>query len=135
MMTAPEITRSQADLDRMGVKGLKAVINILDKWGCSAEQAQAILRLPKATFYRYRSNPEKAKLDRDQLTRLSYLLNMHQALRIVFENKDNVYGFMSKKNHNPFFNGRAPLDVIQGGDFSDLYETYKRIDTLRGGLW
>src|SRR5680860_80835 len=89
MMAAEK--KSQADLNRMSVKGLKAVMNILDKWGCSPEQAQAILRLPRATFYRYRSNPDKAKLDADQLTRLSYLLNIHQALRIVFENKDNVY--------------------------------------------
>jgi len=131
---SPHSGKIQTDLNRMSVKGLKAVMNILDKWGCSPEQAQAILRLPKATFYRYRSNPDKANLDADQLTRLSYLLNIHQALRTVFENKDNVYQFMSKKNHNPFFNGRAPLAVIETGDFGALYETYKRIDTLRGGV-
>lgn len=135
MMAAVASTKTQADLDRMGAKGLKAAMNILDKWGCSAEQAQNILRLPRATFYRYRTSPEKAKLDRDQLARVSYLLNMHQALRIVFENRDNVYQFMSKKNHNPFFNGRAPLDVIESGDIGALYETFKRVDTLRGGLW
>jgi hypothetical protein len=134
-MKAAAKTKSQADLNRMGVKGLKAVMNILDKWGCSPEQAQAILRLPRATFYRYRSNPDKANLDADQLRRLSYLLNIHQALRIVFENTHNVYKFMSMKNHNPFFNGRSPLSVIETGDFGALYETYKRIDTLRGGLW
>jgi len=39
--------KSQADLNRMSVKGLKAVMNILDKWGCSPEQAQAILDCQK----------------------------------------------------------------------------------------
>ncbi|WP_171040082.1 MbcA/ParS/Xre antitoxin family protein [Marinobacter shengliensis] len=135
MNAVAENNHTQADLNRMGAKGLKAVLNILDKWGCSPEQSMSILRLPKATFYKYRSKPESIRLDRDQLSRLSYLLNMHQSLRIVFENRDNVYGFMSKKNHNPFFNGRAPLDVISSGEFADLYETYKRVDTLRGGLW
>ncbi|SHK83285.1 Protein of unknown function [Marinobacter antarcticus] len=134
-MTASKAQKSPADARRMSVSGLKAAFNILDKWGCTAEQAQAILRLPRATYYKYRNDPESARLDRDQLTRISYLLNMHQALRIVFENPENVYGFMRKRNHNPYFHGRAPLDVIESGDFAALYETFRRIDTLRSGLW
>ncbi|MGX1201156.1 MbcA/ParS/Xre antitoxin family protein [Marinobacter sp. MBR-105] len=120
---------------KMAEVGLRTVFNILDKWGCTPDQAQAILRIPKATFYKYRKEPAKARLDDDQLARLSYLLHIHQALRIVFSNPDNVYGFMTKANHNPFFNGRSPLEVISSGQFSDLYETYKRIDVLRGGQW
>jgi len=134
-MTASKAQKSPADARRMSVSGLKAAFNILDKWGCTAEQAQAILRLPRATYYKYRNDPESARLDRDQLTRISYLLNIHQALRIVFENPENVYGFMRKRNHNPYFHGRAPLDVIESGDFAALYETFRRIDTLRSGLW
>lgn len=134
-MTAIKAQKSPADARRMGVSGVKAAFNILDKWGCTAEQAQAILRLPRATYYKYRNDPESARLDRDQLTRISYLLNTHQALRIVFENPENVYGFMRKRNHNPYFHGRAPLDVIESGDFAALYETFRRIDALRNGLW
>lgn len=127
--------KSPAEIHRIGISGLKAAFNILEKWGCSAEQMQAILRLTKATFYKYRSHPESARLDRDQLARISYLLNIHQALRIVFENPENVYGFMRKRNHNPYFHGRAPLDVIDKGDLAALYETFRRIDALRGGQW
>lgn len=127
--------RSSAQMRKMGANGLKAAFTILEKWDCSPEQAQAILRLPRATFYKYRSHPESARLDKDQLTRISYLLNIHQALRIVFDNPENVYGFMAKRNHNPYFNGRTPLEIIEGGDFAALYETFKRIDSLRGGLW
>lgn len=134
-MTSIVEKKSLDDVRRMGVSGLRAALNILDKWGCTADQGQAILRLPKATYYKYRNDPEGARLDKDQLTRISYLLNMHQALRIIFENPENVYGFMSKQNHNPYFHGRAPLEVIETGDFGALYETFKRIDTLRGGLW
>lgn len=134
-MAATAERKSPADARRMGISGLKAAFNILDKWRCTAEQAQAILRLPKATYYKYRNDPESARLDRDQLARISYLLNMHQALRIVFENPENVYGFMRKRNHNPYFHGRAPLEVIGNGDFAALYETFRRIDTLRGALW
>ncbi|HTN34842.1 MAG TPA: antitoxin Xre-like helix-turn-helix domain-containing protein [Marinobacter sp.] len=134
-MTATAAHRLPADDRKMGISGLKAAFNILEKWECSADQAQAILRLPKATYYKYRSDPESARLDRDQLARISYLLNIHQALRVVFGNPENVYGFMRKRNHNPYFNGRAPLEVIESGDFSALYETFRRVDILRSGLW
>lgn len=127
--------KSPSDMRQVGISGLRAAFNLLNRWGCTAEQAQAILRLPKATYYKYRNDPDSARLDKDQLTRISYLLNIHQALRIVFENPDNVYGFMRKRNHNPYFHGRSPLESIETGDFGALYETFKRIDSLRGGLW
>lgn len=114
---------------------VRAAMKILDKWGCSAEQQQNILQLSKATFYRYRDKEtKKASLSRDQLTRISYLLNMHSALRIVFSNPDNVYGFMAMENNNAFFNGASPLSIIEYGDFGSLYEVAKRVDVLRGGL-
>lgn len=120
---------------QLATAGLKAVFAIFNKWGCSAEQAMAILRLPKATYYKYFRDPESARLNEDQLERLSYLVNIHAHLRLLFENPENQYGFMRMKNNNPFFNGRSPLEVIGTGSFAALYETHKRIDALRGGQW
>ncbi|MES2354892.1 MAG: MbcA/ParS/Xre antitoxin family protein [Pseudomonadota bacterium] len=116
-----------------GVRGLKAVFKILDKWGCSLEQQCHILSMKKSTFYKNREAVQSARLTNDQLERISYVLNMHAALRTVFDNPANVYSFMSLKNNNPYFNGRAPLDIISTGNFGALYETFKRVDALRGG--
>ncbi|ATM95143.1 Uncharacterized conserved protein [Yersinia frederiksenii] len=114
---------------------VRAAMNIMDKWECSAEQQQNILQLSKATFYKYRSKATKtASLSHDQLTRISYLLNIHSALRVVFSNPENVYGFMTMSNNNPFFNGMTPLSLIENGEFGHLHEVAKRIDVLRGGL-
>ncbi|MDC0663357.1 antitoxin Xre-like helix-turn-helix domain-containing protein [Marinobacter sp. SS21] len=115
--------------------GLQAVLNILDRWQCSPGQIQNILSISRAALYKYRQHPESASLSRDQLERLSYVLNIHASLRTLFDNPGNVYGFMSLANDNPYFNGRTPLEVISSGQFADLYETFKRIDALRGGLW
>ena len=71
----------------------------------------------------------------DQIERLSYLVNIHGCLRMIFENPKNVYGFMALKNDNPYFNGKSPLEIISTGQFPALYETFRRIDVLRGGLW
>lgn len=119
----------------LGPAGLKAAFNILEKWGCSLNEQLAILSLPKATYYKYRSAPEKAQLDRDHLDRISYLLNIHSSLNTVFDNPENRYGFMRMKNHNPYFSGKTPLEVISSGSLPALYETFKRVDALRGAQW
>lgn len=120
---------------QMATAGLKAAFGILNKWGCSQEQAMSILRLPKATYYKYLNNPEAARLNDDQVERLSYLVNIHAHLRMLFQNPENQYGFMAMRNDNPFFNGKSPLEVIATGSFAALYETHKRIDALRGSQW
>lgn len=120
---------------QIAATGLKTVFAILDKWHCSAEQIQRILQISKAAYYKYRNDPACASLTQDQLERISYLLNIHSCLRLLFDNPQNLYGFMAMPNHNPYFNGQSPLDVISSGQFSALYETYKHIDALRGGLW
>jgi len=69
------------------------------------------------------------------MQRISFMLNIHAALRTVFDNPDNVYGFPSKVNHNDFFNGRTPLEILSQGDMISLYETFRRINALRGAQW
>jgi len=128
-----QIKPANRDLPKdIAAKGLKATLNILDKWGCGAEQQQAILGMKKSTFYKARANTGNTALTGDQLERLSYILNIHAALRVVFDNPKNTYAFMGLKNKNPYFNGRAPLDLISTGQFGALYETFRRIDALRG---
>lgn len=119
------------------VAGLRAALNILDKWKASCEQACRILRISRSTYTRARQRDSEwaVGLDSDQLQRISIVLNIHAALRLVFDNPENVYGFPSMKNDNEFFNGRAPLDVMAQGDMISLYETFRRIDTLRGAQW
>ncbi|MCU6666585.1 antitoxin Xre-like helix-turn-helix domain-containing protein [Silvania hatchlandensis] len=114
---------------------IRAAMNILEKWGCTTEQQQNILQLSRAALYKYRhSDTQSASLSHDQLTRVSYLLNIHSALRIVFSNPENVYGFMTMANQNAYFNGATPLSFIAGGEFGNLHEVAKRVDVLRGGL-
>ncbi|MFB8830296.1 antitoxin Xre-like helix-turn-helix domain-containing protein [Azotobacter sp. CWF10] len=119
------------------VAGLRAALNILDKWKASCEQACRILRISRSTYTRARQRDSEwaVGLDSDQLQRISIVLNIHAALRLMFDNPENVYGFPSMKNDNEFFNGRAPLDVMAQGDMISLYETFRRIDTLQGAQW
>lgn len=132
MQTVQDISQNRA----AAAAGLKAAVRILDKWRASGEQGEAILRVSHSTYARARRGDlVEIKLDSDQLTRISYLLNIHAALRMIFDNPENLYGFVNLVNHNPYFNGRTPLEIMGSGDFAALYETFKRIDSLRGAQW
>ncbi|QWA08864.1 DUF2384 domain-containing protein [Sodalis ligni] len=134
-MAIPQKLERYQDKKRAAAVGLKTAMSILEKWGSTPEQMQAILQMSKASFYKLRKDPAAAQLSHDQFERISYLLNIHGALRTLFENPENVYGFMAMKNHTPYFNGQAPLELIGTGHFGTLYEVYKHIDALRGGIW
>ena len=119
------------------VVGLRAALKVLDKWKASSEQACRILRISRSTYTRARQGDPawSVSLDADQLQRISMVLNIHATLRLLFDNPENVYGFPAMANHNAFFNGRAPLEIMAQGDMISLYETYRRIDALRGAQW
>jgi hypothetical protein len=96
--------------------GLRAALNILDKWQASCEQRG----LPGLAHFAQHLHPGQESrfqwarlgLDADQLQRISLVLNIHAALRLVFDNPENVYGFPAMANRNAFFNGRAPLEIM-----------------------
>ncbi|CAD2266873.1 hypothetical protein PSEUDT2_01951 [Stutzerimonas stutzeri] len=117
--------------------GLRAAVNILDKWQATTEQACRILRISRSTHARakLRNADWPVSLDPDQMQRISFILNIHAALRLIFDNPENTYGFPGMPNHNEFFNGRSPLAVMAQGDMISLYETFRRIDSLRGSQW
>lgn len=119
------------------VSGLRTALRILDKWDASSEQACRILRISRSTYTRAKQTGSEwsVGLDMDQMHRISFVLNIHAALRTVFDNPDNVYGFPSMENDNEFFNGRKPLDIMAQGDIVSLYETFRRVDALRGAQW
>lgn len=119
------------------VTGLRAAVGILEKWAASSEQACRILRISRSTYTRARQrDPDWAvALDADQMQRISFVLNIHATLRLIFDNPQNVYGFVSMANDNEFFNGRSPLEIMSQGDMISLYETFRRIDALRGAQW
>ena len=137
MATLATARRARELSKEQGVSGLRAALNIPDKWQASSEQACRILRISRSTYTRARQRDPawSVSLDTDQLQRISMVLNIHATLRLLFDNPENVYGFPAMANHNAFFNGRAPLEIMAQGDMISLYETYRRIDALRGAQW
>ncbi|HET8710210.1 MAG TPA: antitoxin Xre-like helix-turn-helix domain-containing protein [Spongiibacteraceae bacterium] len=115
--------------------GLKAALNILNKWRCSEAEKQALLGIKRSTLHKYQDDPNSARVTNDLAERVSYLLNIHHALRLLFSNPENVYGFVRLDNQSPPFNGMTPMQFMQSGRCAALYEVFRHVDGLRGGQW
>jgi hypothetical protein len=121
--------------DRARHAALRAVLRLLEHWQCNEREKMALLGVGRSTLHKYQGRPESARVSNDLLERLSYLLNIHQALRTLFGNRENVYGFVRLANNNPFFNGASPMEVMTSGRVANLYEVHRQLDGLRGGQW
>ncbi len=120
--------RTKERLTQGTTAALKAVIKIMESWSCSRSQMSIILAIPYSTLGRYMKAPDKARLSRDQQTRLSYILNIYQLIRMAFNNQANVDNFMSLKNYNGQFKGRRPLDLLLEGSIENIRDTYRHIE-------
>lgn len=108
----------------------------LEKGSCHTKhQKVLLLGLRSASSLRtLESKPELVALNRDQIMRISILMNIHETIRICFKNPENVNGFMSMVNQNPPFNGVRPIDMATR-DMLGLIRTYEAIDAMQYGMW
>lgn len=111
----------------------KAVLTIFAKWQCTTEEAQTLLGIKRSTWFKYKSAPETASFSHDLVERISYILNIHAALRILFSNPDSVYQWVRKPNKAPFYNGRSAMEIMLQGRVVDLWAVASRLNAERGG--
>lgn len=106
---------------------MRAVLNILETWGCNQQQVQALLKLPE----NYNDlDFEQVSFCQEQVERVSYILNIHAGLSALFSNPENIYGFMNMVNHNQLFNGTKPIDDICNGKIDNFQLVSEHIDQL-----
>src|SRR6266498_4096235 len=105
----------------MAAAGLRAFFNIAHDWKLSPHEQMVLLGNPgRSTYFKWKSAPEAAKLSRDTLERLSYILGIYKALQILLPNPQAADGWIKRPNTESLFNGRSALDRMLGGNVSDL---------------
>lgn len=115
--------------DAEGAAMLRAVLNLFGKWGLTDDEAAVLLDLPLRTYRRWKTG-QAGRLDRDTKARLSNILGIHKALRILFTDPARVYGWI--KSPNAAFGGPSALDIMQGGELTDLMRVRRYLDAERG---
>ena len=121
---------SQQITDQEGAAMARAVVNLFDRWGLKDEQSRILLGSLSATTWARWKRGEIARVPRDLKTRLSNLMGIHKALCLVFTDKDRIYAWV--KRDNDAFGGRSALDVMLGGEITDLMRVRRYLDAERG---
>ena len=107
----------------------RAVLNLLRLWDVTDEEAATLLDQPVRTYRRWKAG-DLGRLDRDDKARLSNLMGIHKALRIIFREPQRGYAWI--KAPNKVFGNRTALDVMLGGELTDLMRVRRYLDAERG---
>ena len=107
----------------------RAVVNLFRIWAISDNEAATLLDLPPRTYARWKAG-QPGRVDRDQRSRLSNLMGIHKALRIIFREPERAYGWIRRPNSA--FHGRSALAVMLGGELTDLMRVRRYLDAERG---
>ena len=110
---------------------LKAFFGITHKWKLSTEQERILLGISKATFYRWKQHLD-GSLTPDTLERISYVLGIYKALRILLANENVANQWIHKPNNAPLFGGKPALEKLMQGRVIDLADVRRYLDAERG---
>jgi hypothetical protein len=108
----------------------RAAVKLFERWALTDDQAAALLDLPVRSYRRWKTSGA-GRIDRDQKARLSNLMGVHKALKIIF--RDTQRGYDWVRQNNAAFFGKSALDVMLGGELTDLMRVRRYLDAERGG--
>ena len=126
--TAPEFI-PQPITDDEAAAMFRAALNLFKFWALTDEEAAVLLDQPTRTFRRCKSG-SLGRFNRDCKARLSNLMGIHKALRYMFTEPQRGYHWI--KAPNAAFGGRSALDVMLGGELTDIMRVRRYLDAERG---
>src|SRR3546814_13434777 len=111
----------------------RAVIRLFDQWGVTDAQAATLLGdIAVRTWQRWKQG-EYGRWNVDLAARLSNLIGIHKALRLLYTEAERGYRWL--KTPNRAFGERPALDVMLGGQLTDLMRVRRYLDRSRGAWW
>ena len=131
-MGALKQAKAVVSTERKHAIALKAFFGITDKWDLTSEQERILLgNVSRATFYRWKQQLA-GHLDDNILERISYLLGIYKALRILLPNEKAAHAWIREPNTAPLFGGYSALDKLLKGRVIDLADVRRYLDAERG---
>jgi hypothetical protein len=136
MLTLTEVTTNSPSFsakpitDAEAAAMFRAALNLFQLWGVTDDDAAILLDAPRRTFARWKANRAPGPLGRDGKARLSNLMGIHKALRIIFHEPQRGYDWI--KAPNIAFGGQSALQIMLGGELTDLMRVRHYLDAERG---
>jgi len=83
-VTSNPVPVSKSEESQVNRAALQAFFGITEDWKLAAEQQRVLLgQPPESTFFKLKKTKD-GRLSPDQLDRISYIMGIHKALRIIF---------------------------------------------------
>ena len=115
--TVPHAFRPDPVTQEEAAAMFRAVLNLFGKWELTDEQAATLLDMPVRSYRRWKAEGA-GRVSRDGAARLSNLMGIHKALRIIFSEAQRGYAWI--KAGNAAFAGASALDVMLGGELTEF---------------
>ncbi|RVU29322.1 MbcA/ParS/Xre antitoxin family protein [Neptunomonas marina] len=129
-MLAAQDFLKQKDPSRVSSTALKVFFNIAEAWGLSSQDEMTLLGRPaRSTFYKWR-NGEGPVIPKDTLERISYVMGIYKALRLLFPTEEQANAWPKKPNRD--FGGESALNVMLKGSVINLADVRRYLDAMRG---
>lgn len=128
----PPDLSARGERERLSGPGLKAFFNIMSRWKVRDEDARALLGgVSNGPFYEMKRNPGRV-LETDRLLRISYLIGIFKALRIL-HSEPLADEWVRLANQNPIFAGASPLEYMIRGGLPAIQTVRRLLDARRAG--
>jgi len=108
----------------------RAALTLFGRWDLTDDQAATLIDMPVRSFRRWKAEGP-GRISRDGSARLSNIMGIHKALRILFSDAQRGCGWI--RAANAAFSGRSALDVMLGGELTDIMRVRRYLDAERGG--
>ena len=128
----PPDLSARGERERLSGPGLKAFLNIAARWKVRDEDARALLGgVSNGPFYEMKRNPGRV-LEADRLLRISYLIGIFKALRIL-HSEPLADEWVRLPNQNPIFAGASQLEYMIRGGLPAIQTVRRLLDARRAG--
>lgn len=121
-----------ADAHRLGAAGIRTFLAIADEWQLAVATRRVLLgEIGESTYHKWKLGAIGSP-SRDQLERLSLVLGIYKALRLLFTDDATSSRWLKASNAASDFGGQSPLDRMLRGSIEDLYAVRRYLDAWRG---
>ena len=112
---------------------MRSFFNVAEHWQLTNQEQRGLLGWPpESTFYKYKAG-QAGTLSYDTLMRISLVLGVYKALRILYPEPDLADRWVKLPNSNALFGGRPALALMVDDGIDGLYQVRRLLDGRRGG--
>ena len=110
---------------------LKAFHRVADRWGLERRDRATLLAASMRSIARWERDASPARLHRDQLERISYIVGIFSDLHVILGNSSLADEWVRRSNLD--FGGIPPLERMLMGNVGDLAYVRAYVDRWLSG--